>query len=477
MGFKEETNESYLEVPDRYEVKKNDSGSYCVFDTKYHTCNFEGPLRYVQNKCSELNMEIRDKIRKGEITESTNDKDWVDVCKAFCNKIGAELLFVNDSDFGYEDKNGNLVHMYADELEDYLKNSNIKSQNECNLSESEDGEYTTYEVNVGWNGYIGVENEYLIGAFSKADAVSEAIDNPGCEAEMDFSVDDITDNGDGSYDVTISWFGAEETYTVNTDSEDDAQNQALEEAKSGFEIISVDGEEFSYDDVNESCSPKKLEEDEGSNAYNDLCSQITDEERDTFAKLAELLSRTEHGKTLVDNQFYFSTDAVNAVQGSGDGHHLNKYMDLDTADILLMVDNNDSVEDALAELFDNYDEESAYSWGDNFLYALSKIRIGDEGFEPNAYDLDDVNESEELPNPEYGDDIDKIMSRYQAGNDFNRRVIQDFEQFLDHNNIKEPTEDDVNDYFTGFFYDIETEEDMEDLNKAEEIIRRKYNLK
>jgi len=96
MGFKEETNESYLEVPDRYEVKKNDSGSYCVFDTKFHTCSFEGPLRYVQNKCSELNMEIRDKIRKGEITEE------------------------------------------------------------------DDREYTTYEVNVGWNGYIGVENEYLL---------------------------------------------------------------------------------------------------------------------------------------------------------------------------------------------------------------------------------------------------------------------------------------------------------------------------
>lgn len=70
MGFKEETNESYLEVPDRYEVRKNDSGSYCVFDTKYNTCVLEGPLKFVQNKCSELNMEIRDKIRKSGITEA-----------------------------------------------------------------------------------------------------------------------------------------------------------------------------------------------------------------------------------------------------------------------------------------------------------------------------------------------------------------------------------------------------------------------
>lgn len=127
------------------------------------------------------------------------------------------------------------------------------------LNESDDN-YTTYEVVVGWNGFIGVENEYRIGANSRADAVYHAIDEPGSEAEQDFSVDDITDNGDGSYDVTISWYGADETYTVNADDEDDAQNQALEEAKSSLEIITVDGEEFSYDEVNESAKPKKLKE-------------------------------------------------------------------------------------------------------------------------------------------------------------------------------------------------------------------------
>lgn len=55
------------------------------------------------------------------ITESTDNVEWKNVCKAYCKKIGAELLFVNDYDFGYEDKNGNLVHKYADELENELK--------------------------------------------------------------------------------------------------------------------------------------------------------------------------------------------------------------------------------------------------------------------------------------------------------------------------------------------------------------------
>ena len=56
--------------------------------------------------------------------------------------------------------------------------------------------YTTYSVVVGWNGLIGVENEYNIGARSRGDAVYHAIDEPGAEAEQDLSVEDITDNGE-----------------------------------------------------------------------------------------------------------------------------------------------------------------------------------------------------------------------------------------------------------------------------------------
>jgi len=50
----------------------------------------------------------------------TKNKEWEMVCKAYCKKIGAELLFVNDYDFGYE-KDGNMVHIYADELVEILE--------------------------------------------------------------------------------------------------------------------------------------------------------------------------------------------------------------------------------------------------------------------------------------------------------------------------------------------------------------------
>lgn len=52
-------------------------------------------------------------------------KEWKEICQTFCNKIGAELLFVNSDNFGYQTKDGELVHMYADELEQYLKNNKL----------------------------------------------------------------------------------------------------------------------------------------------------------------------------------------------------------------------------------------------------------------------------------------------------------------------------------------------------------------
>lgn len=50
----------------------------------------------------------------------TNNTEWKEICKAYCNRIGAELLFVNDYDFGYE-LNGSFVHLDADGLREVLE--------------------------------------------------------------------------------------------------------------------------------------------------------------------------------------------------------------------------------------------------------------------------------------------------------------------------------------------------------------------
>ena len=69
-------------------------------------------------------MNIMNKLNES-VEDTKNMQDWKDVCQAFCKKIGAELLFVNSDNFGYETKDGQLVHMYADELEKYLKTHNL----------------------------------------------------------------------------------------------------------------------------------------------------------------------------------------------------------------------------------------------------------------------------------------------------------------------------------------------------------------
>ena len=57
-------------------------------------------------------------------------------------------------------------------------------------------------------------------------------------------------------------------------------------------------------------------------------------------------------------------------------------------------------------------------------------------------------------------------------------VVEDFNTYLDHNNINPDniTEEDLGDYFTGFVHEIESDEDIEELNRAEDFIRSKYNI-
>ena len=57
-------------------------------------------------------------------------------------------------------------------------------------------------------------------------------------------------------------------------------------------------------------------------------------------------------------------------------------------------------------------------------------------------------------------------------------VVEDFNAYLYHNNISPDniTEEDLGDYFTGFVHEIENDEDIDELNRAEDFIRSKYNI-
>lgn len=142
------------------------------------------------------------------------------------------------------------------------------------LEDEQEGRY--YDVSIGFGGYIGVEEKYNVYAKNRADAVGEALDNPGSEAEQDLSVDNIEDNGDGSYTCTVSFagnIGADNEYTVYADSEEEAEMNAIDEAKSDLEVISVDGKEFSYDDdsnFNECDKPKTKDKEKLTESADDI---------------------------------------------------------------------------------------------------------------------------------------------------------------------------------------------------------------
>lgn len=84
---------------------------------------------------------------------------------------------------------------------------------------------------------------------------------------------------------------------------------------------------------------------------------------------------TGENKVEVDG-FYFPQEAIDLLNGADKaGYNLNSYMDLTLSDILNMIDDNNTPQDAINQLFDDYKADSALCWGDNFIEVLKKTGI------------------------------------------------------------------------------------------------------
>ena len=86
-----------------------------------------------------------------------------------------------------------------------------------------------YDVNVNFGGYIGADKEYGVYANSEEEAEEEAFE----EAREDLEPIDIIQVDDTEWEVTIGFdglIGVEETYTVYGEDEDEAIENAIEEA-------------------------------------------------------------------------------------------------------------------------------------------------------------------------------------------------------------------------------------------------------
>lgn len=46
--------------------------------------------------------------------------EWIRICEAFANKVGAKLLFVNDTSCGVQFPDGSFSHMYIEDIQYYL---------------------------------------------------------------------------------------------------------------------------------------------------------------------------------------------------------------------------------------------------------------------------------------------------------------------------------------------------------------------
>lgn len=68
-----------------------------------------------------------------DLTDDRYMTEWYKICEAYCKKVGAELLFVNEGDFGCEMPDGEFAHIYADELQAILEAED--NQHSMNLNQ------------------------------------------------------------------------------------------------------------------------------------------------------------------------------------------------------------------------------------------------------------------------------------------------------------------------------------------------------
>lgn len=168
-----------------------------------------------------------------DVTEEDVDKALDDFKERFFHSL---------TDDDYEDMD---IEFSNDMYENFTHKSN-KSLKESKLNE----EFEDYCVTIGFCGMIGVEQEYTIYAEDEDSARMDALN----EAEYDLEVENISDNGDGTFDVEVSFcgfIGCEEIFTVDAEDEDEAEEAALELAKDNLDILSIDI------DMEESYKPKK----------------------------------------------------------------------------------------------------------------------------------------------------------------------------------------------------------------------------
>jgi hypothetical protein len=101
--------------------------------------------------------------------------------------------------------------------------------------------------------------------------------------------------------------------------------------------------------------------------------KISQEAKDSFTSLKDIIENDDNKINV--NGFWLSDKAVAIIKSSNTNFHLNSYMNLNISDIINMVKDNDTIEQAIDELYTDYDSNSAYSWAENFISVLENLNF------------------------------------------------------------------------------------------------------
>lgn len=143
-----------------------------------------------------------------------------------------------------------------------------------------------------------------------------------------------------------------------------------------------------------------------------------------FGKLKEIL---ESGSDLTEYEgFYFPEEAINILKYTDKRHNLNGFMDLTIADILNMVSDFDTPEEAIEDMFNEYKPDSALAWGDNFVTVLSQLVFN---LPKEDLDYEDFEESKKIESKvtEYidEDELDELIKNNPIFAAKNYEAIED----------------------------------------------------
>lgn len=179
---------------------------------------------------------------------------------------------------------------------------------------------------------------------------------------------------------------------------------------------------------------KDLEESKLTESKETVLASITPEIENNFNKLKEIIDSKEN-KVEVDG-YYFTGRAVEILKNTDKEINLNSYMNLTVFDILNMIEDNDTVQEVVEELYEDYKEDSADTWANNFIEVMDKLNF-DTTEEEELYEDKKLTPEDEAHYEEENDKLARQEVEDMLKND-KKEPDEEIEKELD--NIKEDKE-------------------------------------